>query len=286
MNPAEERWTALVAWYRGAGRRLPWRGSPDPWVVLVSEVMLQQTQVARVATRIDPFLEEFPDPATMARSSRQQVLAAWSGLGYNRRAVRLHDAAGQIEQNGWPRTATELQSLPGVGRYTAAAVACLAFGEHVAAVDINVQRVLSRWVGRSLSQGKATAVANELLPVNEAHHWIQAIMDLGATTCTARAPACVRCPCEPWCADAEIAVSSRPQSRFSGSVREARGVIIRALSKTGRVDRRELAGSVDPDRLEQAEKDLAAEGLIAVADGVITLREPGVAPLDTDSPGQ
>lgn len=278
---ADERWTALAAWYRSAGRALPWRGSPDPWVVLVSEVMLQQTQASRVADRIGGFLAEYPDPASLAHASRRAVLAAWSGLGYNRRAVRLQEAAVLIERDGWPHTSAELRHLPGVGDYTAAAVACFAFGEQIPAVDINVRRVLSRWMGTELNRGEAAGLANDLLPpADEAHQWTQAIMDLGASICTARQPACHRCPCQPWCTGAEIVVSSRPQSRFEGSLRQARGLIVRALSEEGTIDITDLSEDVDMARLDAAAAALESEDLVVRAGNMITLREP----LDTGGP--
>lgn len=281
MTPQQARWTALAAWYRGAGRRLPWRGSPDPWVVLVSEIMLQQTQVSRVVERFGAFIDRFPTPTALAAASRQDVLAAWSGLGYNRRATRLQDAARQINETGWPTTPDRLRTLPGVGAYTAGAVASFAFGRDAPAVDINVRRVLSRWLGRVLSPAEARHVAADLLPANEAHTWTQAIMDLGSSTCTATDPACHRCPCEPWCDGADIVVRSRPQGRFEGSRREARGAIVRALSDRGRVALADLEGSISLDRLEEAAADLVAEGLIALHDGVAVLEEP----LDTTHRG-
>ncbi len=274
MTGPDAQWTALIAWYRGARRTLPWRGSPDPWVILVSEVMLQQTQAARVADRIGPFLAEFPDPGSLAAAGRQQVLAAWSGLGYNRRAIRLHEAARLIDSDGWPRTAAALQALPGVGGYTAAAVACFAFGEQIPAVDINVRRVLSRWAGRVLTQRESFQTAVELLPADEAHHWGQAIMDLGASTCTAKDPACYRCPCEPWCDGAAISVSSRPQGTFHGSLREARGVIVRRLSEEGEASLTDLEEVIEPERLVRAAASLASEGLVTVEGDIVRLEEP------------
>ncbi len=273
MIQADARWASLCAWYRGAGRQLPWRDSPDPWVILVSEVMLQQTQAGRVAGRIGPFLEEFPTPSALARANRRSVLAAWSGLGYNRRAVRLHEAAIVIDREGWPSTARGLRSLPGVGSYTAAAVACFAFGEQIPAVDVNVRRVLSRWIGRVLTPAEATALAAELLPPDEAHHWVQAIMDLGASTCTARKPACHRCPCEPWCTGASVEIASRPQGEFEGSLRQARGAIVRALSATGTVNLADLTGTIDGLRLTDAARALEAEGLIRFDHGIVMVRE-------------
>ncbi len=167
---------ALLAWYARERRDLPWRRTSDPYAILVSEVMLQQTQVARVAPRFEEWLERWPGEASLAGARRPEVLAAWVGLGYNTRAVRLQEACRIVVRDGWPRTARGLQALPGVGPYTAAAVASFAFGEQVAAVDTNVRRVAAR-LGCGSPQ--------ELLPAGRAHDWNQAMMELGATTCGA-----------------------------------------------------------------------------------------------------
>src|SRR3954470_16171800 len=168
----------LLAWHAEHGRDLPWRRTTDPYAVLVSEVMLQQTQVARVVPRYVEWLLRWPDAAALPAASRCEVLAAWVGLGYNRRAVALHEAARTVARDGWP---SDLRTLPGVGPYTAAAVASFAFGAEVAAVDTNVRRVASR-----LGHGSPEA----LLAPGRAAEWNQAAMELGATVCTARAPRC------------------------------------------------------------------------------------------------
>ena len=178
---------ALLAWYAEHGRDLPWRGTHDPYAILVSEVMLQQTQVARVVPRYLEWIERWPTAEALAAASRAEVLAAWVGLGYNRRALALHAAAAAVARDGWP---ADLRTLPGVGPYTAAAVGSFAFGAQVAAVDTNARRVAER-----LGHGPPGA----LVPPGRAADWNQAAMELGATVCTARAPRCPACPVRTAC---------------------------------------------------------------------------------------
>jgi len=159
--------TALLAWFHASGRDLPWRGTRDPYAILVSEVMLQQTQVPRVVPRYVDWLERWPTAAALAAAPRAEVIRAWQGLGYNRRAVNLHRAAGIVAEHGWPDDLTE---LPGVGPYTADAVACFALGRDVLPEDTNVRRVRDR-TGADFDGECA-----------------QALMDLGATVCLARVP--------------------------------------------------------------------------------------------------
>ncbi|HEX6474161.1 MAG TPA: A/G-specific adenine glycosylase, partial [Candidatus Limnocylindria bacterium] len=177
----------ILAWYAGAARDIPWRRTTDPWAVLVSEVMLQQTQGSRVAERFPPFLHRFPTPRAMAAASTADVLAAWSGLGYNRRALALHRAATLIAAEGWPATTEGLEALPGVGRYTARAVAALAFGRPVGAVDTNVRRWLIRRFGLSSAErpgrlqelADALAAADPRVTSAEAAAWMHASMEFG-----------------------------------------------------------------------------------------------------------
>jgi A/G-specific adenine glycosylase len=163
----------LLDWHSVARRDLPWRRSNDPWAVLVSEIMLQQTQVARVIERWTEWMQRWPTPADLAAEDRTEVIRAWQGLGYNRRAVNLHRAAEAIAANGWPEDLTE---LPGVGRYTADAVARFALKRPVLPVDVNIGRVIER--------SAATFT----------HEAAEALMDLGATVCIARQPRCDECP--------------------------------------------------------------------------------------------
>ncbi len=219
----------LVDWYRVSGRDLPWRHTRDPYAVLVSEVMLQQTQVDRVIPRWHAWLREFPTLQALAEAPRAQVIRAWQGLGYNLRAVRLHEVArGAVDRFGGrqPDTLEALLSLKGIGRYTAGAVACFAFGQPVAFVDTNVRRVLGRvFLGLPLataSDARAVdAVAERALPTPEAYDWNQALMDLGATVCTVRRPACLVCPLLSECRAAPLMgawTAERPRL-----LREARG---------------------------------------------------------------
>jgi len=235
---------ALHGWGEMVRRDLPWRVTRDPWAVLVSEAMLQQTQVARVAERFAGFLGRFPTPAAMSASSLGEVLDAWAGLGYYRRARDLHRTATAVvtEHGGaLPRTLAELLALPGVGPYTARAVLAFAFEHDHGVVDTNAARVLARaFAGAPLRASAAQRLADGLVPSGRAWAHNQSILDLGAMVCTARAPRCEACPLERGCAwtrdgrpDPDPAVStagtSRPQARFEGSDRQGRGRLLAAL---------------------------------------------------------
>ncbi|HBD99516.1 MAG TPA: A/G-specific adenine glycosylase, partial [Gemmatimonadetes bacterium] len=195
---------ALLDHYDREHRALPWRGCSDPYRILVSEVMLQQTRVQTVLAYYDAWLERFPDVEALADAETDEVLKAWEGLGYYRRARNLHGAARLIRERpdgGFPDTYARLRSLPGVGDYTAGAVASMAFGEAVPAVDGNVRRVLSRL----FDEAKPPASwlrwkASELLDAERPGDWNQALMELGATLCSPRSPRCGACPVVEWCA--------------------------------------------------------------------------------------
>ncbi len=205
-------WDALLAWYARQGRDLPWRQTRDPYAILVSEIMLQQTQVDRVLPKYHAFLAAFPSFAALAAASTDAVIRAWAPLGYNQRAVRLQAIARVVmaEHGGqMPMTVEGLLALPGIGRYTAGAIACFAHGQAVATVDTNIRRVLTRIFIGDLSAEAATteradaalALAEAALPpeADRAYAWNQALMDLGATVCLARTPACERCPLASLC---------------------------------------------------------------------------------------
>ena len=179
----------LLDWYAAHGRDLPWRRTRDPYRILVSEVMLQQTQVARVVPRYEAWVERWPDPAALAAAPVADVLREWVGLGYNRRALRLREAAAVVAADGWPE---DLLTLPGVGPYTAAALGSFAFGRHEVALDTNLRRVLERTGGLEPPPGASCAFNN-------------AVMDLGATICTARRPDCPGCPLRAGCPSAGVA---------------------------------------------------------------------------------
>ncbi|HEV2236877.1 MAG TPA: A/G-specific adenine glycosylase [Ktedonobacterales bacterium] len=227
---------ALLAWYAAHGRDLPWRHTRDPYAILVSEVMLQQTQVERVLPKYHEFLARFPTLAALAAAPLADVIRAWGPLGYNVRAVRLHQIARQaVEQfdGALPGTVAGLLALKGIGRYTAGAIACFAFGAPVATVDTNIRRVLWRvlrgiepaaWPAGTAAAREALALAEWALPVASAYDWQQALMDLGATVCASRRPACERCPLAPCCAAlAEVGtVTLFPSGEALAALRAAR----------------------------------------------------------------
>jgi A/G-specific adenine glycosylase len=199
------RWiqARLLRWYDLHRRDLPWRGEHDPYRIWLSEVMLQQTRVAAAVDYYQRFLRRFPTVHHLAKARIASVLAAWSGLGYYRRARALHQAARKVvrERAGrFPATAAELQDLPGVGRYTAAAIASIAFGEAVPLVDGNVERVLCRLTGETLPREAQWEVAASLLNRDRPGDFNQALMELGATVCLPRRPKCLLCPLMDICA--------------------------------------------------------------------------------------
>jgi A/G-specific adenine glycosylase len=194
--------TRLLTWYVQHARDLPWRENRDPYRVWLSEIMLQQTRVAAVTTHYGLFLKKFPTVQKLARAREASVLAAWSGLGYYRRARMLHAAAKLVvkgHEGTFPKTSKELLSLPGIGRYTAAAIASIAHGEKVAVVDGNVERVLSRLQGRRMPGAEAWQAAQGLLDETRPGDFNQAMMELGATVCLPRQPRCLLCPVSKFC---------------------------------------------------------------------------------------
>ena len=199
-SPALRR--ALLAWYDVNRRALPWRKTRDPYRIWISEIMLQQTRVAVVIERYKEFVRRFPTVQQLADARESAVLAEWSGLGYYRRARNLHAAAKIIAQDKdkkFPRTAEALRALPGIGRYTAAAIASIAFNEPVAVVDGNVERVLTRVLGSTLAQEEYWDAAQSILDPSRPGDFNQAMMELGATVCLPRQPLCQVCPIRKFC---------------------------------------------------------------------------------------
>ena len=202
VGEAEFR-SKLLIWYDSHARDLPWRKDRDPYRVWVSEIMLQQTRVAAVIEHYHEFLRRFPTVQRLAAARESSVLAAWSGLGYYRRARMLHAAAKVVarERGGnFPESAQEWQTLPGIGRYTAAAIASITFAEPVAVVDGNVERVLQRLAGKPVSGEQVWTLAEAVLDRSRPGDFNQAMMELGATVCTPRAPSCLMCPVLESCA--------------------------------------------------------------------------------------
>jgi A/G-specific adenine glycosylase len=228
QNDLEGLREAMLSWYAQHRRELPWRQDRDAYRVWVSEIMLQQTRVAAVLEHYRVFLEAFPTVEALAQAPEEQVLALWSGLGYYRRARMLHRAAKVVasELSGAiPCEAARLRKLPGVGRYTAAAIASIAYGEPVAVVDGNVERVLSRMDGTRRTGPLAWLRAQELLNRRHPGDWNQAMMELGATVCTPQRPQCLACPVLRWCV-APGAETRRPQA-IRKRVRMTRALIER-----------------------------------------------------------
>jgi A/G-specific adenine glycosylase len=220
----------LQAWYEANARPLPWRETNDPYAILVSEVMLQQTQVDRVIPRFQRFIERWPSVQALAAASAGEVIVEWQGLGYNRRALNLHRAARLVAERGWPDDLTE---LPGIGPYTAAAVGNFAFGRDVLPVDTNVRRVQERT--------RASFDAD----------CAQALFDLGATICLARIPRCGECPLTELCPSRGNRYEPlRKQSRFEGSFRQRRALALRA------------AAAGEPSSDEEAVAALVRDGLL------------------------
>ncbi|WP_305082518.1 A/G-specific adenine glycosylase [Oscillochloris sp. ZM17-4] len=283
-NPANIQ-TPLLAWFAAHARDLPWRRTRDPYRILVSEIMLQQTQVERVVPKYHAFLEAFPTLDALADAPTAEVIRLWAGLGYNRRAVNLQRAARAVRDScggQFPRTAAGLQALPGIGPYTAGAVACFAFEQDVAFMDTNIRRVLRRalvgpdQIAPPPGDRALLDLGAALIPPGQGWAWNQAIMELGALICTAAAPACRRCPISGACrahaaqraedeasilamGDArELGAPPRPARRvaerreepFKGSRRWHRGRIIDALRAHPALPLSRLGPLVKPDYSE------------------------------------
>ena len=274
-----EGFRADILRYGAVLRALPWRETRDPWAVLVSEFMLQQTPTSRVLGPYGAFLRQFPDPPTCASAPVSEVLVAWAGLGYNRRALSVHRCATAIveqHEGHVPDQLGALLALPGVGPYTARAVLAFAFERDVAVVDTNVGRVLARAVaGRPLGVREAQELADLLQAPGDGWAWNQSVMELGAEICTARRPRCADCPVAGRCrwvaaggSAPDPALGSAgvggPQSRFEGSDRQARGRLLSAL-REGPVFPREIARAAgipeDPRRAQRVADRLVADGL-------------------------
>ena len=276
---------ALREWYAPRRRAYPWRGSHDPYAVLVSEVMLQQTQAGRVVPAFRSFLRRFPTVRALAAASRRDVVREWGRLGYNRRAVRLSEAARAIARDHGgriPREPATLRELPGVGPYTAAAVASLGFGEPVAAIDTNVRRVVARVHlgvdGHEAPARQVWALADAWLDRDDPITWNQAVMDLGREVCRPT-PRCDACPLARVCRfrlAGSIAARGHPrQGPFGGSTRQVRGAVVRALRSHPSLTRTRLADETGfaPERIDAAVGTLTTDGLVEDDAGAVRLAE-------------
>jgi A/G-specific adenine glycosylase len=269
----------LLAWYSAHARDLPWR-APDatPWSVLVSEIMLQQTPVTRVLPAHEAWLSRWPSPASLAADPPGEAVRQWGRLGYPRRALRLHETAAIVtrDHNGLiPSSPEELLALPGVGRYTAAAVAVFAFGRRHPVLDTNVRRVLTRLTSGQQFPGPQPSIAEyrlaeSLLPADPATaaRWSVAVMELGALTCTATAPRCVACPVATGCAwlaaGQPASTTKRPVQRYDGTDRQCRGRLLAVLRDSANPVQLSHFDAVWPDTTQRARAldTLVADGLV------------------------
>jgi A/G-specific adenine glycosylase len=270
--------SAVLAWFDEAARDLPWRTDPQPWRVMVSEFMLQQTPVSRVLPVFDMWVERWPKPAALAAETPGEAVRAWGKLGYPRRALRLHASATAIvERHGGevPSDLDDLRALPGVGDYTAAAIASFAFGQRHVVLDTNIRRVIARTIdgaelpGPSISSAERRLAA-ALLPERDAHRWAAATMELGAMICTAKSPKCAICPVEQHCAwnaagrPAHDGPTRRGQA-YAGTDRQVRGRLLDVLRETDGPVRKEALDRAWDDE-GQRERSLAS----LLADGLVT----------------
>ncbi len=273
----------LLEWYAKNGRDLPWRRTRNPWWILLSEIMLQQTQVARIEQRWPEFIERFPTPQTCAEAPVAELIGMWSGLGFNRRAVNLHRCAADITTRfggDVPSDIDDLLSLPGIGPYTARAIRVFAFELDDAVLDTNVARILARTQGRTLKRAEAQNLADDAVPSGDGWRWNQAVLDLGASICTSNRPLCEVCPIAVRCRwrgnDAVVdpakgsAGVSTPQSTFEGSDRQGRGRLVAAL-KDGPVDETDtptvMGWEGDVERAERVAATLVVDGLAVYLEG-------------------
>lgn len=268
----------LLQWGLPQLRNMPWRETQDPWHVLVSEVMLQQTHVPRVLPRFERFVALFPTPRACAAAPLADMLVEWQGMGYPRRCKNLQLAAQMMVDHfdgEVPQTLNELLELPGVGPYTARAVLTFAFDADVAVVDTNVARVLARISGKVLNARASQEMADAWLPIGFSRDWNQVMMDFGATVCTARKAHCESCPVLAQCVwkggvDNEMdpaktsAFTSKPQAKFAGSDRQARGKLMKALTVSGVSQERLVAVMeiTDAERALRLAQALVNEGLV------------------------
>jgi A/G-specific adenine glycosylase len=291
---------ALLDWHAGRGLQAPWRISGDPYQCLVAAMMAQQTQMSRVLPCYERFVAAFPTVESLAAASRGDVIRVWAGMGYNQRAVRLHNAARTIAANGWPRDAASLEQINGIGPFTAAIIASFSFGQQSACVDTNVRRVLGRLAGDERIDGVALQrLADESIAASVPARWNQALMDYGATVCVPR-PKCGECVVSRWCAsrpafdtpptmvaDRRAKYAARPRVKrdtpFEGSARYYRGRIIDLLCSLppgGSIALRSLPrlivnGATPPDTTAIRElcEALQREGLVEIARGRVALPE-------------
>lgn len=263
----------LLLWFRKSGRDLPWRRTSDPYAIVLSEIMLQQTQVDRVIPKYEAFLQELPTFEVLAQAKTAQVLRLWSGLGYNRRALNLQRLAQEVvRRGGFPKDIETMLTLPGIGPYTAHAVAAFAFrSKHAAPIDTNIRRVMTRVFGLQKKEARAVVAVVDLGKGRDSWAWNHALMDLGATKCTAKRPDCSSCPLQEICLSYPCAgddVVVPKQKKFLGSDRMYRGRLLKKLHEKSILRRNDIGiqiGLHDPERLSRIVDDLVKEGFLVWA---------------------
>lgn len=276
MNPLHK---PVLTWYRKSKRDLPWRKT-DAWGVLVSEIMLQQTPVARVLPIYIEWMKRWPTPAALASASPAEIITAWGRLGYPRRALRLHECAKVIttQYNGKvPTSESQLRELPGIGEYTSAAIIAFAFEGRSLVLDINIRRLFARVIdGIEVPTAAPTkserASRNELIPDRDPHVWAAATMELGALICTAKNPKCGECPLADQCIwrSLDYPLSDQPKHRqtWHGTDRQCRGVIVQALRDNPSLQKKEIMQLWDvPSQVEKALLTLLEDGLVVAMKG-------------------
>lgn len=271
---------AVLSWYTVHKRDLPWRRTDDPYKIMVSEIMLQQTQVDRVIPKYVEFLSLFPTAEALATAKLRDVLSVWSGLGYNRRALYLQQAAREVVARGtFPSEEKELRTLHGIGAYTAHAIQAFAFHEDVAVIDTNIRRIASRlfFAGVGTIDGIDTIVAQSV-PAQRGTDWNNALMDFGSLVCTTASPQCAVCPLRPGCTAYAQGTQDRflriapPQKRFEGSRRQIRGLILKQLNNKAQ-SIKDLSNSLKkPEHLvADVVQELTKEKLVVHKRGKVTL---------------
>ena len=255
----------LLIWYKENRRSFNWRHTNDPWKILLIEIISQQTQIDRANTYYQKFIKKFPTPESMSQSSLKTILKMWSGLGYNNRAIRLHESSKLIAEKGFKNIYPNFESLPGVGQYTKNAILSFAYGDKVLALDTNLERVLTRYFAIDSTKDYVEKYSDFLLAGVKSRDLNQALMDLGSSICTSSNPKCDICPIEKGC-EKFILKSKNPIEKFKGSNRELRGKIIKLLLVENEITIKEIVDktSEDEEKIITAVNGLKGDGLLKI----------------------